>query len=394
MVHSTGTGRDRGRIFEARRRSCEESACWRCGLCLVALPGRLGAQEAEPAQQPVFVARTHGYHTYRIPSLLVTPRGTLLAFCEGRKNGSGDAGDIDVLLRRSADQGKTWQNLLLVWDNGANTCGNPCPVVDRTTGTIWLLLTHNLGSDTEAQIIAGKSKGRRTVWVSRSTDDGITWSTPVEITEAVRKEDWTWYATGPGTGIQTRSGRLVIPCDNIVAGSKRRQAHVIYSDDHGKTWQLGGVVGPDCNECQVVELRDGRLMLNIRSYRGQNRRLVAHSKDGGLTWSDPVADPALIEPVCQASLTRLPDGRALLFSNPASKKRENLTVRLSTDDGRTWPVARTLHAGPAAYSCLAVLPDGSIGCLYERGAKGPYEAIVFAHFSLAWLRAGKVADQQ
>ena len=345
----------------------------------------LGAAE-EPTQAPVFVAGEGGYHTYRIPALIVSPKGTLLAFCEGRKKGRGDAGDIDLLLRRSFDGGKTWRPVQVIWDDADNTCGNPCPVVDAATGTIWLLLTHNLGTDTEAMIVEGKSKGTRTVWVTHSSDNGATWARPVEITRDVKPKDWTWYATGPGVGIQTKSGRLVVPCDNKVAGTKARQSHVIYSDDHGKSWKLGGVVGPDCNESQVVELADGTLMLNMRSYQANNRRLVARSKDGGLTWSKPVEDPALIEPVCQASILRYPGEKgAILFSNPASTRREKMTVRLSRDEGQTWPIARELHAGPAAYSCLAVLPDGTVACLYERGEKNPYETITLARFSFNWL---------
>ena len=190
-------------------------------------------------------------------------------------------------------------------DDGDNTCGNPCPVVDARTGTVWLLLTHNLGSDTQTKIVNGTSKGTRTVWVTKSDDDGVTWMKPVEITRDVKKPDWTWYATGPGIGIQLKDGRLVVPCDNQVAGSKVQQSHVIFSDDGGKTWQLGGVVSPKCNESQAVELRDGNLMLNIRSYKGDNRRLVALSKDRGLSFALPVPDKQLLEPVCQASILRI-----------------------------------------------------------------------------------------
>lgn len=344
------------------------------------------AAQAQPEQAPIFISGQGGYHTYRIPSLIATKNGVLLAFCEGRKNGRGDAGAIDLLVRRSHDGGKTWDKTQIVWNDDANTCGNPCPVVDQKTGIVWLLMTHNLGSDTQAMIVGGTSKGSRTVWITKSEDDGATWSTPADITRDVKKPDWTWYATGPGVGIQTKSGRLVIPCDNQIQGSKAQQSHVIYSDDRGKSWKIGGVLGPLCNESQIVELSDGNLLLNIRSYRGDHRRLIALSKDGGLTFAPPVEDQVLIEPVCQASIVSYPKQPGyLIFSNPASTKRGKMTVRLSKDDGKTWPVSRVLHDGPAAYSCLTVLPDGAIGCLYERGAKDAYETITFARMTLPWL---------
>jgi sialidase-1 len=343
-----------------------------------------------PTQVPIFVSGKDGYHTYRIPALIVSKKGTLLAFCEGRKAGRGDAGDIDLLLKRSFDGGKTWAKTQLVWDDGKNTCGNPCPVVDAKTGTIWLLMTHNLGTDTQRMIEAGTSKGTRTVWVTKSDDDGATWAKPVDITKSAKKANWTWYATGPGVGIQLKSGRLVIPCDNRVAGAKTLQSHVLYSDDSGKTWKVGGVVGPACNECQVAELSDGSVLLNMRSYLGHNVRQVAVSKDGGLTFAKPTEDTALIEPVCQASLIAYPGKRAgLLFANPASKKREKMTVRLGDAMGKKWTHARELDAGPSAYVCLAALPDGGIGCLYERGKKNPYEEITFARFSLGWVMGGR-----
>jgi sialidase-1 len=341
---------------------------------------------ADPVRTAVFVAGDDGYHTFRIPSVICTPKGDLLAFCEGRKAGRGDAGDIDLVFKRSRDNGRTWSKLEVLWDDGPNTCGNPCPVVEAKSGTIWLLMTHNLGSDTEAQIVAGKSTGSRTVWITHSRDDGRTWAKPTEITRDVKKPEWTWYATGPGVGIQLKSGRLLIPCDNKSQAGRVRESHVILSDDGGKTWKLGGVVGPDCNECQAVELTDGSVLLNMRTYRGTNRRLVALSSDGGETFSKPVEDQELIEPVCQASILRLP-GRegGILFANPASTRRENLTIRLSQDEGKTWPVARRLEQGPAAYSCLVVLPGGDIGCLYECGRTHPYESITFARFSRQWL---------
>lgn len=330
----------------------------------------------------VYRAGTEGYHTYRIPAAVVSTQGTLLAFCEGRKNSARDHGDIDLMLRRSFDGGRTWQPMQLVYEEGAGaeiTIGNPCPVVDRTTGTIWLPFCRN----------------NECVFVTHSQDDGATWAPPVEITAQVKHPDWTWYATGPGHGIQLTRGRLLIPCDhrNPKAPDGEMHSHVFFSDDHGSTWQLGGVLGAQTNECDAVETIDGSIYLNMRSYAGKNRRAFAWSTDGGETWSGVALDETLVEPVCQASLIRYTDRRRhdknrVLFSNPASTKREKMTVRLSYDECRHWHVARTLYSGPSAYSCLVVLPDMTIGCLYERGIERPYEEIAFARFSLEWLTAG------
>jgi sialidase-1 len=353
---------------------------------------RLTASEA--VQVDVFVAGTEGYHTFRIPSVLATPRGSLLAFCEGRKQGRGDSGDIDLVLRRSTDGGATWGPLQVVADVGPNTIGNPCPVVDRDTGTIWLALTANLGPDTQRQILDGTSRGTRTAWMTRSTDDGQTWSRPIEITASVKARDWTWYATGPGVGIQLQSGRLLVSCDHYLAGSQAAGSHVIFSDDRGATWKLGGAVGGGVNECQVAELGDGTLVLNMRNIpaRPGAGRAVATSTDAGMSWTEPVRQPALVEPGCQASLIGFVDRSLtdrsrvrLLFSNPASGKRERMTVRASDDGGATWPRSGVLHAGPSAYSCLAVLADRTLGCLYERGEKSAYERITFARFGIEWL---------
>lgn len=370
------------------------------GLLLCAALASGAAQDGDgPVHSEVFVSGKEGYHTYRIPSVIVSRKGTVLAFCEGRKDGSGDAGDIDLVLRRSFDGGATWQPMQVVWDDGRNTCGNPTAVVDRDTGTVWLLLTHNLGEDTQKQIVQRTSKGTRTVWVAKSEDDGATWSKPVEITKDVKKPEWTWYGTGEGVGIQTRTGRLVIPGESREGA--RSFSLVFTSDDHGRTWQPGGAVGDIFGESQVVELSDGTLMINMRAHleddlKGLKRnRGVATSKDGGLTWSTAVQDPVLVDPLCQGSLlryTRRPEQAKdrLLFSNPASReKRVRMTVRLSYDEGRTWPVEKVLHEGPASYSCLTVLPDFTIGCLYERGERRISEKVSFARLSLGWLTGGK-----
>lgn len=364
-----------------------------------ALPAHVAAQTPanvavfpplEPVGEPLFVSGQLGYHTYRIPALVVTARGSVLAFCEGRKNSSSDAGDIDLLVKRSTDHGRTWSGQQTIWDDAGNTCGNPCAVVDRDTGTIWLLLTWNRGDDEESQIIAQTSRDTRRVFVTHSTDDGLTWCAPREITGAVKKDTWTWYATGPGSGIQilhgAQKGRLIIPCDHIEAGTGHYYSHAIYSDDHGASWQLGGATPEhQVNECEVVELPGGRLMLNMRNYdHTQHNRQVAISDDGGATWAEQRFDAALIEPICQAAIERYSwpgDGRrsVILLSNPAHEKdRVNMTLRASFDEGQTWTASRVLYAGPSAYSDLAVLATGHVACLYEAGATSPYESIVFA----------------
>ncbi len=345
-----------------------------------------GAFAAEPIQKAIFVQGVGGYNNYRIPALLTTQAGTLLAFCEGREG--GDSSDIDLLVRRSEDGGKTWLRKQVVWDDAGNVCGNPCPVQDKDTGVIWLLLTWNDSSDSGKKLHNGTAKGTRRVYVCSSEDDGRTWSKPKQITDTTKKKDWWWYATGPGVGIQLQQGphkgRLVIPCDHT--SEDGFGSHIIFSDDHGANWELGGVVQGGCNECQVVELADGTLMLNARVHVGKRgNRGIATSKDGGTTWTEFYRDPALIEPVCQASLIRHSSG-ALVFSNPASSERVNMTVRVSYDEGKTWPAAKQLHAGPSAYSCLTELPNGDIGCFYE-GGETKYGEIVFARFTLEWLES-------
>ena len=331
-----------------------------------------------------------GYHTFRIPALAVTNDATILAFCEGRKHHRGDAGDIALLVKRSTDGGASWSDQAVIWDDPGNTCGNPAPVVERETGAIHLLMTWNRGDDHERDIIAGSSKDTRRVFVATSIDDGVTWSRPEEISDDVKQPDWTWYATGPGHGIQIRNGahrgRLVVPCDHIEAGTNDYYSHIIYSDDNGATWSLGGrAPQPLVNECEVVEISGGRLLLNMRSYApGERTRQVAVSADGGMTWTDQRIDPALIEPICQASIIGYPtegqtDSQLLLFANPASMtQRANMTLRASPDEGETWSSQITLHAGPSAYSDLAMAPDGRILCLYEGGESHPYEFLRLA----------------
>ncbi|MBI3854671.1 MAG: exo-alpha-sialidase [Planctomycetes bacterium] len=364
-------GQGRGRLRRLRQRPGDR------GVILAAL---LLSQTVD-----VFVSGQDGYHTFRIPSAVVTTKGTLLAFCEGRVKARGDSGDIDLVLRRSSDGGATWGPLQVVWNDGANTCGNPCPVVDRETGTVWLLMTHNLGEDPESKIIDRTARGTRTIWVTKSADDGATWSAPVDLTKDLKKPEWTWVATGPGVGIQTKNGRLVVPCDHVEAETKKGGSHVIWSADHGAGWTLGGGITGGVNECQVVERADGSLLLNMRNYGTAAReRAVASSADGGATWSALGHDAALVEPACQASLLRYSwDPSLILFSNPADRKsRIRLTIRSSRDEGATWTTLKEFGEAPAAYSCLAPLADRKVGCFYETGVKSAYERIVFARIAL------------
>ncbi|MFM1919978.1 MAG: Sialidase precursor [Candidatus Hydrogenedentota bacterium] len=364
--------------------------------------GNIEAKDsAVPIQATLWKAGEGGYHTYRIPSIIALPGDVLLAFCEGRKKSQSDTGDIDLLMRHSRDGGVSWSEQQVLWDDGENTCGNPCPVFDEETGQVHLLLTHNPGDTVEHKIVRQEGAGTRTVWVMTSDDLGENWSTPKEITATTKRENWTWYATGPGIGIQLKhgdkAGRLVIPCDhNTVGDPPGIHSHIIYSDDHGATWMIGGVTENGANECQVIERNGGELLLNMRRARDKvaTHRLIATSDDAGDSWSPLTEDPALPEPVCQASLVRVTPPAAeaggedlLLFSNPASlDKRVNMTVRLSKDGGLTWPRSGVLHEGPSAYSCLAVRADGLGLCLYEAGTKNPYESIRLARFGLEWLK--------
>lgn len=336
----------------------------------------LEAEEKSPMlqQTALFISGKDGYHTYRIPAIVVSTQGTLLAFCEGRRNSGADDGDIDLLLRRSFDGGQTWQDTQLIHNSGTDTVGNPAPVVDEQTGHIHLVFCIN----------------NRTVWVTESADDGATWSAPREITSSVKLPWWTWYATGPCHGIQLKSGRLLIPCDHT------GHSHVIYSDDHGQTWKLGGEVPAGTNESVAVETVDGAVYINCRNTRETNRttRAFAWSTNGGESFPETQWDPKLVEPICQASMVRFSTeqkhGRnRILFVNPASQKRDRLTVRISYDECRSWNAGRILQYGPAAYSDICVLPDMTICCMYERGNYNPYETITLARFNLEWLTDGE-----
>ncbi|MBM4002574.1 MAG: exo-alpha-sialidase [Planctomycetes bacterium] len=360
---------------------------------------------AEPyfARQDLFISGHDDVNIYRIPSLITSPKGTLLAFCEARQGDDGDP--TDMVVKRSVYEqppaparnlngysrifgyGVNWRPMQVVLAGKGEAIMQPCPVVDRTTGEILICCQEIRGG--LANLLKNEWHGR--CMILRSADDGVTWSAPQEITASVGH-----FAAGPGIGIQLRSGRLVIP------GYSQAGSRIIFSDDHGQSWRAGAPVNnKGCNESQVVELSDGSLLLNMR--QGGRRRYVAQSKDQGETWFREQNEELLPDPGCQASILRFPqrasDGRdLLLFSNPPHpgpfEARTNLTVRLSDDDGQSWKASREVDAGPGAYSSLTVLADGStIGLLYETGATHPYEKIAFARFNLEWLTSKPTHDK-
>lgn len=361
----------------------------------------------------LFTAGEGDYYTFRIPALVATTKGTLLAFCAARRGRGGDWDPIDIASRRSIDGGTTWEPLRLIAHSEGHTVDNPVPIVDCETGAIHFLY----------QIDYAR------VFYMRSDDDGVTWSEAREITstfDQFRPEyDWRVAAPGPGHAIQLKNGRLLVAVwlstgagTEFGAGKLGHRpscVSTIYSDDHGATWQRGEIVldtsdeMPNPSETMPLELEDGRVMLFIRTESAGNRRAVAYSADGATGWSRPVFHPGLYEPICMASVLRMTSsaqgGKSrVLYSNPDSSAnptrqrvkwgiRENITVKLSYDDGQTWPVAKSIDPGFAGYSDLAVGPDGTIYCIYEGGGR---EGNMFhnlhmsvARFSLDWLTDGQ-----
>lgn len=349
----------------------------------------VAGQGARFEQADVFFAGEFGYKEFRIPALVVTNSGMLLAFTEAGIT-SSDYGDRDILLRRSTDGGHTWGGVQLIIDRGKSRVGSPAVIVDRGTGRIHLL-------------VAVDSKE---AFHAYSDDEGRTWSEFRDITYVFHtfKSKWRWnrFDTGPGKGIVLVGGkcrgRFIMPIW-LGIDDKLYRAAAIYSDDRGQTWKPGGMIKEqhlNANENSIYEGIDGTLWMNIRG--GDSRpeaerkpyRIIATSDDGGLTWSETHRNEALIEPRCLASTWRYSwpneDRNRVLFANPANEQhRVNMTVRLSYDDGKTWPVAKQIFDGPSAYSSLARLPDGSIGLLYERGDNYRYEKMTFARFTLEWL---------
>ena len=376
------------------------------------------ARAADLDKFDLFRADDGGYKMYRIPGVVVTKGGTVLAYCEARKTAS-DWATIDILMRRSKDHGKTWGEprkiadvpgpkerspVALAKKLGAKddvTNNNPVMIADASGAVHFLFCLDYFRC-----------------FYCRSDDDGKTWTKPAEITATAldpfkKHIEWKAVATGPGHGIQLKSGRLVVPVWLSLgtggSGHGDSVSATIYSDDAGKTWKPGEVAIPNTkewaspNECCVAELSDGNVMLNARSPSKANRRLVTVSKDGATKWSEPKFDDALPDPVCMGSLLAVPGPKpVLLFSNPdnldkagvkqppvpgTGRDRKNVTVRLSTDDGKTWTAKRTIESGFSAYSDLARAKDGTVLLFYERvGEKGGnYGRLTVARFATEWL---------
>lgn len=371
------------------------------------------ALRAAPAPEffDVFPANSNGVTRHRIPGMVVTTKGTVLAYCEARINNSSDWGEIEIHLRRSTDGGKTWDAPRRIAHRGARlegnprkksggereqTVNNPVAIVDRVTGAIEFVYCVNYAR----------------AFAMRSTDDGLTWTDPLDITASFepfrRHYDWKVIATGPGHGLQLKNGRLVVPiwlAYGAVGDHKPSASATIYSDDHGRTWRAGDIAFPnsgdfgDPNETMITTTADGRVLLVARNVSKANRKLVSVSADGATGWSTPRFHEQLWEPICMASIVAHPSRPGTqLYSAPHTLardasgreipagrgKRENLSIKLSRDDGKTWPVNRTLEAGPSAYSDLAILPDGRVLCLYEAG-----NDIRLARFDLAWVEGGR-----
>jgi len=357
------------------------------------------------SQVSVFESGADGYKSYRIPAIIGLKNGTLLAFCEGRINGSNDFGNIDIVMKRSNDQGKTWMPIQIVVNADSLQAGNPAPVLDNTDpafpgGRIFLF--YNTGNNHEGEV--RKGHGLREVWYKTSTDNGQSWSDPVNITAQVHRpkqpqlnpsynfsEDWRSYANTPGHAMQFSNGKYkgrIYVAANRSAGEPQKKftdynAFGYYTDDHGKNFRLSDIVKvPGSNESMATELSGDRLTMNSRDQRA---RIVSLSSNGGQSWDSSYVDTTLVDPVNQGSILTLgmKKGKAIVaFCNAADdKRRDNLTLRISYDEGAHWteniPVDRGADGKSrdfTAYSDLVILSKKTIGVLYERDS---YKQIAF-----------------
>jgi sialidase-1 len=409
-------------------------------LFVASATAEVRAQSTKPDSQPksssallekidVFEGGQNDYALYRIPGIVVTAKGTVLAYCEARRTGKSDWDTIDILLRRSTDGGRTFGPRQKIADVPGPKTKNPVALAQKLANPEDVTYNNPVAfanRDGSVQFLFCLEYCR--CFSMRSDDDGVTWTKPVEITptfDAFRPEyDWKVLATGPGHGIQLKNGRLVVPVwlSTGTGGHAHRPSvtSTIFSDDNGLTWQRGDIAVPNTaewinpNETVVVQLADGRVMLNVRSESKAHRRIVTVSANGATGWSKPRFDDALLEPICMASIVRLSekpdsDKNRIVFANPhnlaradgkeepgKSRDRVNVSIKLSEDEGQTWTYHKVLEEGYSAYSDLAVLPEGTILCFYERGRRNKddkkttsYSYLTLARFNLEWLTDGK-----
>lgn len=373
-------------------------------LILFSLLACLPVFGAEPRFSDVFVSGGDGYVSIRIPAVVVSKKGTVLAFAEGRQKAT-DQAENDIILKRSSDGGATWGKLQLIQDDGANSLNNPTAVVTETGKIILMYQRIPAHLKEHSKTIATGYEGEDVyrTFVVTSEDDGVTWTTPKDVTRETKRPTLAnTIASGPGIGIQltkgAHKGRILIPFNE--GPFYKWNNYVVISDDNGASWKCGdnvpNVMLPDAklgersqvNEVQVAELSDGSVALNSRQFAGAKVRKISTSNDGGQTWS-PVTDaPELKDPSCMASLLRhtFDDAKGIMiYSGPDSTGRSNGTIRLSTDDAQTWPAKKVLWPGGFAYSVLTKLPDGNVGCLFEADN---YKRCIFAVFTLDWVKAG------
>ncbi len=348
-----------------------------------------------------------GYNTYRIPAVAVCGNGDILVFAEARKHSASDSGAIDLVMRRSQDRGKTWSPIQIVADGKGNTCGNPAPVVLKDSNELLLIYNWALSDDTEQKILQKKAKDQRRTFVIRSSDNGLRWSEPMDITTQVKTPMQTWFATGPSGVIQIEGGRfdgrIVCPVATAVGFPHRYMATSFYSDDGGYNWSRGEFVNCDgTNESQIAQLDSDTLCINMRlqtlnsdGSRKSLNRLISISKDGGKTWQNVLSDKELIEPICQGAFIsfKYNGERKVAFSNPAdTKKRKNMTLRLSDANGyieaykcgfeksKVWEKSISVDKGYSGYSDLDCIKDEDIIIVYEGGGK-----IIFKKYALETL---------
>lgn len=350
----------------------------------------------------VFVGGEEGYHTYRIPAVATTTRGTVLAFAEGRSSRLDHARN-DIVLKRSEDNGMTWKPVQVLAEDGRNSLNNPCVVVLPDTGRILLMFQHypaRSGGERGVDVgVTGDNICRNILM--HSDDDGLTWSPQRDITATTKRPTVaTSIASGPGNGIVLRNGdhagRIVFPFNQGPPG--KWKVYAVYSDDGGESWAFGELAEEGSpgrgNEVLMAELPDGSIRLNSRSTDGAHLRKTAVSNDGGETWSKLIDVADLPEPLCNAGFLTFSDPRdgeksRLLYTGPNSqKKREKGTVHMSHDGGETWPISREMVPGLFAYSALTRLSDGTVGCLLETGEKDAAERIQFCRFDIGWLSQG------